>query len=102
MTTCTSWFTAVIENDHLHQLVHGVRCRTRSRHDRAVGAEVANLLARRAVEELWPAPRAVDQEESRCRVLVVVLPPELAAAGGAAVDRAGRAQRAVTEHVDHH
>src|SRR6266513_1860123 len=92
----------VIENDHLHELVHGVRCRTRSRHDRAVGAEVANLLARRAVEELWPAPRAVDQEESRCRVLVVVLPPELAAAGGAAVDRAGRAQRAVTEHVDHH
>src|SRR2546421_1750235 len=92
----------VIENDHLHELVHGVRCRARSRHDRAVGAEVANLLARRAVEELRPALRAVDQEESRCRVLVVALPPELAAAGAAAVDRAGRAEGAVAEHVDHH
>src|SRR5437762_1648170 len=92
----------VIENDHLHELVHGVRCRTGSRHDRAVGAEVANLLARRAVEELWPALRAVDEEESRRRVLVVVLPPELAAAGSAAVDRSGCAQRAVAEHVDHH
>src|SRR6202165_4393357 len=74
----------VIENDHLHELVHGVRCRTRSRHDRAVGAEVANLLARRAVEELRPALRTVNEEESRCRVLVVALPPELAGAGGAA------------------
>src|SRR3977135_4548238 len=63
---------------------------------------MANLLARRAVEELRAALGAVDEEECRCRVLVIALPPELAAAGGAAVDRAGRAQRAVAEDVDHH
>src|SRR6185312_5914082 len=72
----------VIEDHRLDELHDRVGRGARGAHDGAIGAEVADLLARRAIERLWPPARAVHQEEGRRHRGGVALPGELVAAGG--------------------
>src|SRR5262249_30588372 len=68
---------------------------------RAIGAEIADLLAGGAVTQPRTALGTVGQEEGRGDRGVVALPAELVAAGGAAIHHAVGTERAVRQHVHH-
>src|SRR5215469_18976960 len=67
----------VIENHHLDQLLDRVGPRARSAHYRAVGAEIADLLAGGSLERRRPALRIVEKEEGRRDRRGVAMPGEL-------------------------